>query len=121
MYIHIETQQFPLYEGDIRLLYPNMGDFVLPEGYAEVTIDPQPPMNLEYHAQLMPPVFENGAWVCKWEVTKIPEEEMAEVLYNYRLQTDTAFYRNEMDKIIAASQGSENPINNPGAAPNVIG
>ena len=36
-YINKETNEYPLYEGDIRIIYPDMGDeFILPIDFAEV-------------------------------------------------------------------------------------
>lgn len=37
-YINKDTNEYPLYQGDIRLIYPEMGDeFILPDNFAEVT------------------------------------------------------------------------------------
>lgn len=36
-YINKETNEYPLFEGDIRLLYPDMGnEFILPDNFATV-------------------------------------------------------------------------------------
>jgi len=78
-YIHIESGKYPLYEGDIRLDYPDMGEeFVLPEGYAEVQNTPEsekPPVVAgETVRQPNAPQLVDGYWVQSWEVIPIPED-----------------------------------------------
>jgi hypothetical protein len=122
MYIHTETKEFPLYEGDIRLVYPNMVEFVLPEQYAEVVVDPAPTCDITDIAERLPPELYDGQWVCKWAVRKVPDEDMEMVLYNYRLQTDTAFFRAEKERELAeAEQAANSLLATPGGAPDVIG
>lgn len=121
MYIHTETKQFPLYEGDIRLAYPDMVEFVLPEQYAEVMVEPIPVCDITEIAERLPPELHDGKWVCKWAVRKVPDEDMEMVLYNYRLQTDPEFFRQEREKQAEAAQAANGSLNNPGGAPDVIG
>jgi hypothetical protein len=78
-YIHIESGKYPLYEGDIRLDYPDMGEeFVLPEGYAEVQDTPESEKPAvvagETVRQQNAPQLVDGSWVQSWEVIPIPEE-----------------------------------------------
>lgn len=121
MYIHIQTKNFPLYEGDIRLAHPGMVEFVLPEEYAEVEVEPAPVCDVTHFAERLPPELRDGRWVCGWVVREVPAEDMEMVLYNHRLQTDPAFYRAEREKELAAAQNISNGLNNPGGAPDVVG
>lgn len=121
MYINIETKEFPLYEGDIRLAHPGMPNFVLPEQYAEVIVEQPPACDVYHFAERLPPELIDGNWVCKWAVREVPAEDLDLVLYNYRLQTDPEFYRAEQEKELAAVQNLNANLNNPGGAPDVIG
>lgn len=121
MYINTETKEFPVYEGDIRLAYPRMGAFVLPDIYAEVETEEAPVVELPYYTHRLAPVFENNRWVCKWEVYKIPDEHMEEVRHQLKLQ-DAAFYHKTMAEEDERLQALRNQnLNNAGEPPNVIG
>jgi hypothetical protein len=82
-YIKLSTNEYPLYEGNIRLDYPIIskeltGDmFPYPEDYAPVAWTDMPvvdPKKNEY-ANLLPPILINNVWTTQWEIkTKTPEE-----------------------------------------------
>lgn len=79
-YIKLATLEYPRYEGDIRLEYPDMGDeFVCPDTYAPVLASQQPaydPYQYEYlvHGQ---PVF-TDAWYETWIIeTYVPVDIQA--------------------------------------------
>ena len=78
-YINIATLQYPLFQGDIRLEFPNMGEeFILPEGYAEIISIPWPE---NYDPKLfrvaeLSPENVNGNWMQRFEVVAKTEIEI---------------------------------------------
>jgi hypothetical protein len=71
--------KYPVYEGDIRSLFPNTSftiPFVPPEGYAEVVNTPQPEIGVFEKVVELSPIFADGSWIRQWEVQPISEEEM---------------------------------------------
>jgi hypothetical protein len=81
-YIQIETKEYPQYEGDIRLQYPDIpenltGDeFPCPDTYAKVEWVDLPDHNRNSHfAYELPPVQENGVWKMQWVVRELTDEE----------------------------------------------
>lgn len=78
MFIKISTQEFPRFEGDVRLDHPEIGaDFVCPDTYSEVLLDPEPAFDyatqkLEYST----PRCEGGIWRVGFEVVNLTAEEI---------------------------------------------
>jgi hypothetical protein len=77
-YIKLDTQQYPLYQQDVRDLCPSMGEeFVVPDGFAEVHEIPQP--TYEWGRQKIKegtPVEEAGIWKMTWVVVEMTEAEI---------------------------------------------
>lgn len=77
-YIKLDTQQYPLYQQDVRDLCPSMGEeFVVPDGFAEVHETPQPAY--EWGKQKFvetAPVQEDGVWKMTWMVLEMTEAEI---------------------------------------------
>jgi hypothetical protein len=78
-YINTITGQYPLFEGDIRLGDFNIGEvFVLPEGYALVTITDPPLHTKNQYAIEDMPVKINEQWFSTWTVIDLTLEQIAE-------------------------------------------
>lgn len=83
MYIKIATLEFPRYEGDIRLEYPEIpieltGDaFPYPETYAPVSFTNPPTVTANQRVSMGVPVLsDQGQWLLTWVVTDLTEEEI---------------------------------------------
>jgi hypothetical protein len=78
MYINETTEEFPLYEGDIRLLYPDMGEtFELPEGFSEVLSSPVPELlEGEKAIQAKPIINSDGQYEQVFVIESLTEEEL---------------------------------------------
>lgn len=87
-YINTETNEYPIFEGDLRLRFPLTSfpsPFSPPEGYVEVQETPQPEINWEEHF-LQEGVPENieGVWKQKWEIVNLSSEEILQKLEQKR-------------------------------------
>lgn len=79
LYINTETNEYPLYEGDIRLLHPELGnEFSLPVGYAivEEGIIPEAGVNKKFEEQLPVPT-ESGVYKRVFIERDLTEEEIS--------------------------------------------
>lgn len=71
--------QFPLFQGDIRLEFPDMGDvFVCPDGFVEVKKSPFPEHDVTKQKIILdsPIQDENGDWHCVYKIIDLTEEEL---------------------------------------------
>jgi hypothetical protein len=77
-YINTETNEYPLYEGDIRLLFTDIGDeFVLPNGYAEVPEVPLPTLTeTQTLVETTPRLNEDGVYERVYTIREWTEEEL---------------------------------------------
>jgi hypothetical protein len=83
-YLKLATMEYPRYEGDIRLEYPEItedqtGDtFPVPDTYIKVqdTTPPQFDKNTQFLA-VTTPVQVDGVWQQVWVVNELPPEEIA--------------------------------------------
>ena len=76
-YININTNEYPLHEGDIRLLYPEMGeDFVLPEGFAEVIESLPPEHPITKKAKEIAPLLTENGYTRQWEFVDMTQQEI---------------------------------------------
>ena len=106
-YIKLSTLEYPLYQGDIRLEHPEIGEiFVCPDTYAEV-LHTNPPDVEDCTEIFFPkqPELINGQWTTVWGVRNITPEEI------------------EMAKKLSEQSKSrfKPDINKSGSAPDVIG
>ena len=80
MYIDINTQEYPLYEGDIRRRHPQYSSsrpFVPPEGYALVEPSERPAYDPMIQAvREIAPTLNNGTWTQTFEVYSLTQEEV---------------------------------------------
>lgn len=114
-YAHIENGivvEYPVYEGDIRLRFPQTSftvPFVPPDGFVAV-ID-QPPPQVDYTQNVVDgiPDFIDGQWVRQWVVTSATPEQINErirINANYRLFWDALLDSNVYGAIRAQSMVS---------------
>ena len=77
-YINTDTNEYPLYEGDIRLLYPNIGnDFVLPNGFAEVPDSNLPEITeTQVAEETTPKLNANGIYEKVYIIRELTQEEI---------------------------------------------
>lgn len=78
-YIKLSTLEFPLYQGDIRLEHPEIGEeFVCPSTYAPVTVSSYPTIDSNTQkTQLGTPYQSNGQWLVDFSVVELTDEEKA--------------------------------------------
>lgn len=77
-YINKETMEYPLHEGDIRLLHPDMGEvFILPDEYAAV-LDSQIPTLTETQVfeETTPQLNDDGVYTKVYVVRELDESEL---------------------------------------------
>lgn len=106
-YINTKTLDYPLFEGDIRLIHPEIGvDFVLPINYAPVE-QPETPQTSDADTfDVIGPIEQNGVWQVQFVVRPCTAEEM---LYRARIKKQDEELLNTAD------------LNAQGSEPNVIG
>lgn len=77
-YINKETNEYPLYEGDIRLLYPDMGDeFILPINFTEVIESPLPTVaENQTFTETAPQLNADGIYERVYVIRDWTEEEL---------------------------------------------
>lgn len=87
-YINKKTNEYPLYEGDIRLIYPDMGEeFILPEDFMEVTETPLPIVTeTQTFTEAMPKLNDDGSYERVYVIRDWTEEELK------RNQEQVAYY-----------------------------
>jgi len=92
-FIRLDTQQFPFYEGDIRLEHPEISEeltgdsFPVPNGYARLQVTPQPAFDAD--TQILNPMEVeniNGVWRIKWtfrDLTPVEIESLRKAKENF--------------------------------------
>lgn len=110
IFIDTNTMEYPLFEGDIRLLFPDIAEdqtgntFPVPNGYALVEDTEMP--SYDEDAQILSedkPIFTNEKWKRVWTIRNMTEEELL-----------------EQRKFKEPPKMNVN-LNNPGTTPDVIG
>lgn len=117
-YIKISTGEFPVYEGDLRLAFPEIQEnqtgktFPCPSDYAPVEILPPPNFNIATHTvDMLPPAFINGAWKVRWSAPRLWTEEEVVLAAKVRARTEVVPPIPQMYQNLDA----------PGGVPNVVG
>lgn len=75
------VSEYPVYEGDIRLRFPNTSftiPFEPPSGYAEVADVLQPVVDYTQNVTEGIPVLVDGTWTRHWVVTDASPEQIAD-------------------------------------------
>ena len=109
-YINTKTLEYPRHQGDIRLVYPDMGeDFILPDDtFVEVEETPTPKVGTNEKLVELQPVLTDGKWVRQFMVQQMTQEEIDERdAYLHILK-----YPNQQQR---------ESLNQSGSVPNVIG
>jgi len=77
-YINKETNEYPLHEGDIRLIYPNMEDeFILPANFAEVPESDFPAITEnQTFAESAPQLNADGSYSRVYLTRDLTEDEL---------------------------------------------
>jgi hypothetical protein len=112
IYINTVTLEYPIHQGDIRLLYPDIGEeFILPDGpFVEVEEGVTPVVSANKVLTENPPVFIDGKWIRQLFVRDMTREEID--------------YLQQLSNIAAAQmKGQNNQLVNTtsGSTPDVIG
>jgi hypothetical protein len=86
--VNKETNEYPLYEGDIRLIYPDMSDeFILPAHFAEVPESAFPSITeTQIASEVAPQLNADGFYERVYVIRDLTEQELQ---YN---QKQVAFY-----------------------------
>jgi len=79
-YINIRTGEYPLHEGDIRIIYQDIGSvFVCPPEYSFVE-ETKPPEYDEMKQRLeVTPVLSDGRWIMEWSVVELSPQMQEEM------------------------------------------
>jgi hypothetical protein len=95
-YINKKTNEYPLYEGDIRLLYPDMGsEFILPNDFAEVIENDLPAVTEnQTFTETTPKLNADGVYERVYVVRELTDEELQ------RNQEQVAYYLGGMQPAI---------------------
>lgn len=99
--------EYPLYEGDIKLRFPNTSftiPFVPPADYVKVEDVPQPQINWDQDIAQGEPVLVDGIWTQTWIVTDATAEEITE-----RTEAQAANIRFERNKRLAECDWTQLP------------
>lgn len=76
-YINLETSEYPVHQGDIRLLYPEMGEeFICPLTFAEVFETEKPEINTYQRLIEIEPEQIDGTWQKCWVIQNFTDEEI---------------------------------------------
>lgn len=106
IYINTKTLKYPVYQGEIRLAYPNRSfsstRFEPPEEYAVVVREPRPVVDYTKTVHEEFPVFENGIWVQKWRIEDTSPDQIEHI---QKLQGDSV--RLERDRLLAQSDWTQ--------------
>lgn len=85
-YINTETMEYPVHEGDIRLLYPEIDialtgeTFPIIMPFAPVYWNPPPTFDALTQATVQTtPELINGQWQVKWAIRELSDAEKAEI------------------------------------------
>lgn len=88
--INNEIVEYPVYEGDIKLRYPNTSfsiPFVPPDEFVEVQETPLPSFDRNLEAIVEEtPVFINGILSKQWSIEPLPEEVKNKITNNKSLE-----------------------------------
>jgi len=86
-YIKLNTNQFPLHQGDIILEHPEITedqigpDFPCPPDFALVRMTERPVIDRMNQDAFYEPIFENGEWTIKWNIVELSDEQKAQMIF----------------------------------------
>ena len=77
VYIKLSTGEYPRFEGDIRLEYPEIeADFICPDTYAEVVATEAPESTELNVVTEVAPELQGGVWETRWSIRDKTEDEL---------------------------------------------
>jgi hypothetical protein len=76
IFIFEETNSYPLYMGDVQILYPSATEDNLPSGFAIVEETQRPEKEEGKTVYEIAPVKIDGKWLQQWEKRDMTEEEL---------------------------------------------
>jgi hypothetical protein len=98
-YINITTNEYPLYEGDIRLAHPEIGeDFILPSEYATVELEPVPECDKDYYPVAEPLIKIGDKYVQTFRAEKMSDEDIYQ-RDSKPTNVPQEYYWNQFDKV----------------------
>jgi len=106
-YINTINNEYPLYTGDMQLIFPNFDDTIVPEGYAFVPHLDAPDITQTQRIKELLPILVNGVWVKQFEAIELTVEELLE---REQLKAE----------IENKNKQPKQNLNIPGSAPDVI-
>lgn len=71
-----ETQAYPLYIGDVQIIYPNATEERLPDGFSVVQETQAPEREHGKTIYEIAPLKINGIWTQQWEKRDMTEQEL---------------------------------------------
>lgn len=108
IYINTITNEYPIYTGDMQLIFADFNDTTVPEGYALVPHLDAPEHTDTQRIQELLPILTDGVWVKQFQIIELTAEELLE---RARLNAELE----NQNKPPAQN------LNISGSAPNVIG
>ena len=76
IFIFEETGSYPLYMGDVQILYPNATEDNIPSGFSVVQETQKPERENGKLIQEISPVKVDGVWTQQWEKRDMTAEEL---------------------------------------------
>jgi hypothetical protein len=76
IFIFEETGSYPLFMGDVQILYPNATPDNLPKGFAIVTQTQAPAYEYGKTVYEIAPIQIEGVWTQQWEKRDMTEAEL---------------------------------------------
>lgn len=105
-YINIETNEYPRYQGDIRLIHPEMGEeFICPPCFVEVKEGPLPEVPEGFTLIRKELVVVDGDYLQEWDIQEVPTETLEKYnsypadmtrAYEWDEKTQTWYERNPL-------------------------
>jgi hypothetical protein len=113
-YLKLDSMEYPLFQGDVRLRCPEMGEtFFVPDGFVEVQSAVVPDIPADHYLVESPPVLIDGVWTQVLSVAAYTQEDLA------RLEAQKQEFElqiRQMNQPIAPQD-----TNQSGSPPDVIG
>jgi hypothetical protein len=93
-YINLETLEYPIFRGDMKLLFPELSnEIICPENYAEVYDVPSPKKSSTQKIMENKPIKNNGIWMRQFEIVEIePRTESFSAIRKPASQRETKIF-----------------------------
>jgi hypothetical protein len=100
-YIQIETGTYPLFDEDIKAMFPNVSfsnPFTAPAGFAEVVRTARPPVAPTQIARETAPIQDGDIWKQTWQIETVDDTVAAA-----RIARQWSAVRSKRDKLLRES------------------